>query len=196
MQGVLAHRGALAPETVDHGAGGLSPVILVGMPGCGKSTVGRHVARLLGLRFVDSDQELERQLGTSIRLFFEQHGEDSFRDAEQQVIAQLLTQGPVVLATGGGAVLRAATRQAFRDSVCRVVYLRASPEELARRLRHDTQRPLLQGRDPLKTLRGLFEVRDPLYREVADYVVDTGRTSVHTLSSLLVMQLELGPAQA
>ncbi len=166
------------------------------MPGCGKSTVGRHVARLLGLRFVDSDQELERQLGTSIRLFFEQHGEDSFRDAEQQVIAQLLTQGPVVLATGGGAVLRAATRQAFRDSVCRVVYLRASPEELARRLRHDTQRPLLQGRDPLKTLRGLFEVRDPLYREVADYVVDTGRTSVHTLSSLLVMQLELGPAQA
>lgn len=171
-------------------------MILVGMPGCGKSTVGRHVAKLLGLRFVDSDHELERHLGTTIRLFFEQCGEDSFRDAEQQVIAQLLTQGPLVLATGGGAVLRAATRQAFRDSACRVVYLRASPEELARRLRHDTQRPLLQGRDPLKTLRGLFEVRDPLYREVADFVVDTGRTSVHTLSSLLVMQLELGAPHA
>lgn len=169
----------------------LDKVILVGMPGCGKSTVGRHVAKMLGMCFVDSDTEIERELGTNIRTHFEQCGEASFRDIEQRVIADLLTQGPLVLATGGGAVLRTDTRDLLRRVDAKVVYLRASPEELARRLRHDAHRPLLQGRDPLKTLRELFELRDPLYREVANFVVDTGRTSVHRLSSLVVMQLEL-----
>jgi shikimate kinase len=166
-------------------------VVLVGMPGCGKSTVGRHVARLLGSRFVDSDAEIERELGTTIRAHFEHFGEASFRDVEQRVIAALVAQGPLVLATGGGAVLRAANRQTLRSAPGKVVYLRASPEELARRLRHDVHRPLLQGRDTLLTLRELFALRDPLYREVADFIVDSGRTSVHTLASLLVMQLEL-----
>jgi shikimate kinase len=166
-------------------------IVLVGMPGSGKSTIGRHLARLLGSRFADSDSEIERRLGTSIRAHFEQFGEGQFRDIEESVIAELVSQAPLVLATGGGAVLRQANRTALRSSPGRVVYLRSSPEELARRLRHDTHRPLLQGRDGLETLRSLFAVRDPLYREIADYVVDTGRTSVHTLASLLVMQLEL-----
>ena len=124
------------------------------MPGSGKSTVGRHLARLLGWRFIDSDHEIERQIGGSIRAYFEQHSEAAFRDLEQQSIADLCQQSSAVLATGGGAVLREANRQALKSG-CEVVYLRSTPEELFRRLRHDTQRPLLQVKDPLRRLRDL-----------------------------------------
>jgi shikimate kinase len=174
------------------------PIALVGMPGSGKSTVGRHLARQLGWRFIDSDHEIERQIGGSIRAYFEQHGEAAFRDLEQQSIAGLCQQTSVVLATGGGAVLREANRQALKSG-CEVVYLRSKPEELFRRLRHDTQRPLLQVNDPLRRLRDLYRERDPLYREVADYVIETGRPSVPTLVNMILMQLELAgvidPAQ-
>ncbi len=174
------------------------PIALVGMPGSGKSTVGRHLARLLGWRFIDSDHEIERQIGGSIRAYFEQHGEAAFRDLEQQSIADLCQQSSAVLAPGGGAVLREANRQALK-SRCEVVYLRSTPEELFRRLRHDTQRPLLQVRDPLRRLRDLYRERDPLYRDVADYVIETGRPSVPTLVNMILMQLELAgvidPAQ-
>lgn len=168
-------------------------IVLVGMPGCGKSTVGRHVARALGWRFLDSDVEIEKRLGCSIRAWFEQHGEASFRDVEASVLSELGGSEGVVLATGGGAVLRPENRQLLKGGAARVIYLRASPEDLARRLRHDTQRPLLQGVDPLKKLRELFAVRDPLYREVAHFVVDSGRSTVGTISNLLLMQLELAP---
>jgi shikimate kinase len=167
-------------------------IVLVGMPGCGKSTVGRHLARQFGYRFTDSDSDIEARLGHSIREHFERHGETSFRDLEQTVIGELSGEGRVVLATGGGAVLREANRSALRRGGNRVVYLRSSPEELARRLRHDTQRPLLQGGDALKKLRDLFRVRDPLYCEVAHYVIDAGRTSLPTLVNLVAMQLDLG----
>ncbi len=177
-------------------AGG--PIALVGMPGCGKSTVGRHLARQLGWRFVDSDHEIERQIGGSIRGYFEQHGEPAFRDLEQQTIASLCGQTGSVLATGGGAVLRQANRHALK-SACDVVYLRSTPDELFRRLRHDTQRPLLQVRDPLQRLREMFRERDPLYRDAADFVIETGRPSVPTLVNMILMQLELAglidPAQ-
>lgn len=166
-------------------------IVLVGMPGCGKSTAGRQLARHLGWSFVDSDAEIEHQIGGSIRLFFERHGEEPFRDIEQATIARLSEPERRVLATGGGAVLREANRYAMTRGGNHVVYLRATPEDLARRLRHDTQRPLLQGGDALRRLRDLFKVRDPLYREVASYVIDTGRTSVPTLVNLLAMQLEL-----
>ena len=166
-------------------------IVLVGMPGCGKSTAGRHLARYLGWRFADSDAEIEREIGGSIRAHFEQFGEESFRAIEQSVISRLSGQSRLVLATGGGAVLREANRMALGRPDNRVVYLRASPEDLARRLRHDTHRPLLQGGDPLRKLRELYRVRDPLYREVANFVIDTGRTSVPTLVNLLTMQLEL-----
>lgn len=167
------------------------PVALVGMPGSGKSTIGRHLARQLGWRFVDSDHELEARLGGSIRVFFEQHGEAAFRDVEQQVIAELCAANqPLVLATGGGSVLRPANREALRQG-CAVVYLRSSPEEIFRRVRHDTQRPLLQVADPLKRLRELYRERDPLYRETARFTLDTGRPSVPTLVNMLLMQLEL-----
>jgi shikimate kinase len=166
-------------------------VVLVGMPGCGKSTAGRQLARHLGWRFVDSDTEIEHEIGGPIRAFFEQHGEESFREIEQSTIERLSKPDQLVLATGGGAVLRPLNRQAMTRPGNQVVYLRATPEDLARRLRHDTQRPLLQGGDPLKRLRDLFRQRDPLYREVASFVIDTGRTSVPTLVNLLSMQLEM-----
>ena len=161
------------------------------MPGSGKSTVGRQLARQLNWRFVDSDHEIEHRLGGSIRAFFEQQGEAAFRDAEQQAIAELCAaEGPFVLATGGGAVLREANRRALQGH-CQVIYLRSTPEELFRRLRHDTQRPLLQVKDPLKRLRDLYRERDPLYRDAADFVIETGRPSVPTLVNMILMQLEL-----
>lgn len=173
-------------------------ITLVGLPGGGKTTVGRHLARQLRRRFVDSDHEIEKRLGGSIRDFFEREGEERFRDIEQEVIAELAGAPNIVLATGGGAVLREANRRALHERST-VVYLRASPEDLVRRLRHDTQRPLLQVQDPLTRLRELEAVRDPLYREVAHFVIDTGRPSVTALVHTILMQLEMAgvvdPAQ-
>lgn len=160
------------------------------MPGAGKSTVGRQVARQLGLDFVDSDAVLEERLQMPIGEWFGKHGEESFRDEEQAVLEELSTHRGMVLATGGGAVLRPSNRNALR-SRCHVFYLRASAEELARRLRHDTQRPLLQVSDPLARLRELYRERDPLYRRTAHYVVEAPRPSVASLTGMVLMQLEL-----
>ncbi len=167
-------------------------ISLVGMPGSGKSTVGRHVARHLQLPFFDTDHLIEQRIGCSIRAFFELHGEPAFRDVEAQVVDEV-TRAPQarVIATGGGAVLREANRAALHERT-KVFYLRSTPEDLARRLRHDTHRPLLQGAsDPLKRLRTLFQERDPLYRRCAHFVIETGRPSVHALVSMVLMQIEL-----
>jgi shikimate kinase len=176
---------------------------LVGLPGGGKSTVGRQLARRLGVRFVDADTVLEERIGMPIRSFFEQQGEQAFRDMEEQVIDDLTRpdapeQGAdvapsvgMVLATGGGSVLRPANRTCLRDRTT-VVYLRSTPEELFRRLKHDTQRPLLQVADPMIKLRELYQVRHPLYEQTAHYSVDTGRPSVSTLVNMIMMQLDLG----
>lgn len=162
------------------------------MPGSGKSTVGRHVARHLQLSFVDTDQLIEQRIGCSIRAYFELHGEAAFRDVEAQVLDEVTEAREVgVVATGGGSVLREANRSALHQRTT-VFYLRSTPEDLARRLRHDTHRPLLQGAsDPLKRLRALFQERDPLYRRCAHFVIETGRPSVHTLVSMVLMQVEL-----
>lgn len=164
-------------------------IALVGLPGSGKSTVGRQLARRLQLPFTDSDQVIEQRIGCPIRAFFEREGEARFRDIEEAVLDEL-TQQPGVLSTGGGAVLRAANREHLRQRG-KVVYLKSSPEELFRRLRHDTQRPLLQVSDPLQRMRDLYATRDPLYRETAHFVIETGRPSVATLVNMIVMQLEL-----
>ncbi len=163
---------------------------LVGMPGCGKSTVGRHLARQLNLRFADSDTEIEARIGMPIREFFALQGEDRFRDIEQDVIDELSQTPGVVLATGGGAVLRPSNRDALHSRM-HVFYLRATPDELYRRLRHDTQRPLLQVADPLQRLRELYRDRDPLYRRTAHFVVESARPSVQALMGMVLMQLEL-----
>jgi shikimate kinase len=163
---------------------------LVGLPGSGKTTVGRQLARRLQAPFVDSDHAIEARLGCSIREYFEQEGEARFRDVEESVIDELTVTHQGVLSTGGGVVLRPNNRKHLH-SRGHVVYLMSTPEELYRRLRHDVNRPLLQVADPLSRLRDLFAERDPLYREVAHFVLETGRPSVSTLVNTISMQLEL-----
>lgn len=164
---------------------------LVGLPGSGKSTVGRQLAKRLAVPFMDSDHVIEERLGCSIRSYFEREGEDRFRDLEESVLDELSQHPSGVLSTGGGSVIRAVNRQRLHARA-RVVYLRSSPEEVFRRLRHDQNRPLLQVKDPLGRLRELYSARDGLYREAAHYVVETGRPTVATLVNMIVMQLELG----
>jgi shikimate kinase len=161
------------------------------MPGSGKSTVGRHVARHLGLPFVDTDHLIEQRIGCSIREYFELHGEPAFRDIEAAVVADAMgfSQARIV-ATGGGVVLREANREALRAG-SHVFYLRTSADDLARRLRHDTHRPLLQGGDPSQRLRHLFAERDPLYRRSAHFVIEAPRPSVHALVNMVLMQIEM-----
>jgi len=132
-------------------------------------------------------------LGCSIREYFEREGEESFRDVEESVIDELTLNQEGVLSTGGGSVLRPANRKHLRERG-KVIYLKSSPDELFRRLRHDVNRPLLQVADPLTRLRDLYAIRDPLYRETAHYVLETGRPSVATLVNMIVMQLELAGA--
>lgn len=166
-------------------------ISLVGMPGGGKSTVGKHLARQLGVPFMDSDAQIEARIGESIRTFFEREGEESFRELESVAIEELLGQlKDGVLATGGGAVLRERNRESLR-ACSTVLYLRSTPEDIYRRLRHDTSRPLLQVADPLAKLRELYQQRDPLYRKTAHYVLESSRPSVHGLVNMALMQLEL-----
>ncbi len=168
-------------------------IALVGLPGSGKTTVGRQLARRLRLPFVDSDHAIEQRLRCTIREFFEHNGEAAFRDIEVQVLDELSAGDACVLSTGGGAVLREENRLHLK-SRGKVVYLNASADDLFRRLRHDTQRPLLQVADPQKKLRDLYAQRDPLYRQTAHFVIETGRPSVATLVNMIVMQLELAGA--
>lgn len=163
---------------------------LVGLPGSGKSTIGRQLGRRLGLPSIDSDTVVEQRLGCSIRDFFEREGEAAFRDIEAQVIDELSTNHHGVMATGGGSVLRPENRRNLKQRGT-VIYLHSSPEEVYRRVRHDQNRPLLQVGDPMARLRELYKGRDPLYRETAHFVVETGRPSVATLVNMIVMQLEM-----
>jgi len=165
-------------------------IIFVGLPGSGKTTIGRQMGRRLGLPFLDSDSVIEQRLGCSIREFFDREGEERFRDIEQNVIDDLSKYHHGVLSTGGGSVLRAVNRQNLHTRG-KVVYLRSTPEEVFRRLKHDMQRPLLQVNDPQEKLRDLFNARDPLYRETAHFVFDTGRPSINRLLNTIIAELDL-----
>jgi shikimate kinase len=162
---------------------------LVGMMGAGKTTVGRLLARRLKLRFFDSDHEIEARCGVKIPLIFEIEGEAGFRARESQAITELTALDGVVLATGGGAVLAQSNRSLLADRGV-VVYLCASPEDLYERVRQDRNRPLLATADPLARLHELYAQRDPLYREVADMIVDTGAQSVQGLARQLLRKLD------
>jgi shikimate kinase len=164
-------------------------LFLVGLMGAGKTTVGRLLARRLKLRFYDSDLEIERRCGVKIPVIFEIEGEAGFRVREEQVIAELCALRGIVLATGGGAVLARESRRRLQLHGT-VIYLNARPEDLYERVRHDRQRPLLATADPLARLRELHAERDPLYREVAHVVVDTGAQSVPSLARGLLEKLE------
>ncbi len=158
--------------------------------GAGKTTVGRAVARRLDRPFFDSDHEIEARTGARIPVIFELEGEAGFREREAQVIAELVGREKIVLATGGGAVLRPENREALRNSGV-VVYLRANPHDLWLRTRRDKNRPLLQTDDPKARLEALYDIRDPLYRECAHFVIETGRPSVNGLVNMVLMQIDL-----
>jgi shikimate kinase len=153
------------------------PICLIGMMGSGKSTVGRRLAATLGCEFIDADRELEARLGVPIPTIFELEGEDGFRRREALLIDDLTQRAGLVLATGGGAVLREDNRRALRERG-RVFYLRASLTDLWLRLRHDRQRPLLWAPDPRQRLAELLAQREPLYQETAHTIVHTARQPV------------------
>jgi shikimate kinase len=165
-------------------------LFLVGMMGAGKTTVGRIVARRLKRKFLDSDHEIERHCGVRVAVIFDVEGEVGFRKREADVIAALAAADGIVLATGGGAVLCEETRKLFAARGT-VVYLHASPEALYARVRHDRNRPLLSTADPLGRLRELYAQRDPLYRSMADIVVESGVCSVQELAKRLAETIEM-----
>jgi shikimate kinase len=168
---------------------GTNNTFLVGLMGAGKTTIGRSLAKRLELMFVDSDREIEARTGVSIPTVFDIEGEEGFRRRESEVIAQLSKQSAQVVATGGGAVLRPENRVNMRDGGF-VVYLNVPPAILWERTRHDRNRPLLQVDDPLLKLQELYAVRDPLYREVADLVIDGGRVSAQSVLQLIAEEFE------
>ena len=167
-------------------------IFLVGLMGAGKTTVGRALAKRLNKRFVDSDHEIEARTGASIPLIFEIEGEASFRQREAEVIRDLAAQDDLVLATGGGAILNADNRRLLHSRGT-VIYLRASINAILQRTSHDKNRPLLQTADPRKTVEELFRIREPLYNEIADIVIDTGRPNVQFLMQSILAQLDKAP---
>jgi shikimate kinase len=156
-------------------------IILVGLMGAGKTSVGKALARIVGKRFLDSDHEIERATGVRIPVIFEFEGEAGFRARESKMLMELLQTNDIVLATGGGAVLCKENRELL-PAKGTVIYLRAPVRALIKRTRRDRNRPLLQVPDPAAKLTALYEQRDPLYREIAHLVVDTGDQSVRALA--------------
>jgi shikimate kinase len=156
-------------------------VFLIGPMGAGKTTIGRVLAQNLQLEFVDSDQEIEERTGADIPWIFDVEGEAGFRERELKVIAELTLRDGVLLATGGGVVIKPENRSALAGRGI-VVYLHATLAQQVARTGRDKQRPLLQTEDPEQTLRDLMAVRDPLYREIADYIVDTDGLGARTVA--------------
>lgn len=163
-------------------------LFLVGMPGSGKSTLGRLLAKRLGKAFYDADSELERRLGVSIPVIFELEGEPGFRDREQAIIAEYVVQTHTIFATGGGAILRQVNRDCLKQNGS-VLYLHATPATLWERTKRSKHRPLLQAPDPYERLKEVYAFRDALYRETADFVVESDQEQVIRLAQRLEQQL-------
>jgi shikimate kinase len=162
----------------------LRSIFLIGMMGSGKSTIGRLLANELEFEFVDADRELEQRAGISVASMFEVEGEEAFRQRESELLDELSCRPRIILATGGGAVLRPANRQLLRSRGF-VIYLQANAEELARRTRGDTARPLLQVEDRLGRISELLEQRGPLYRETAHLTVRSAASNPRRLVNRL-----------
>lgn len=157
--------------------------------GAGKTTVGRALARKLNKRFIDSDHEIEARTGASIPLIFEIEGEASFRQREAEVIRDLTSQEDIVLATGGGAILKPENRECLKTRGT-VIYLRASVNSILQRTSNDKNRPLLQTPNPRARIEQMAREREPLYLEVADFVIETGRPNIQSLVQTILAQLE------
>lgn len=163
-------------------------VFLVGPMGAGKSTIGRLLAKELGFPFKDSDREIEARTGADIPWIFDVEGEEGFREREEAMIAELVQEQGLVLATGGGVVMRESNRTALANNGL-VVYLRTSVEQQLQRTAKDRQRPLLQTADPEKVLRELMAKRDPLYQEIAHLVIETDQRGPKVVVNSIVAQL-------
>ena len=187
------------PEQAEQRSKVPGSVFLVGLMGAGKTSVGRNLAKRLHKSFYDTDHEIERCTGVRIPLIFDIEGESGFRARESRVLAEMVRRKDIVLATGGGVVLSEENRRLLAQHGT-VVYLRAAPRDLWQRTCHDRNRPLLQTADPLARLQQLFEERDPLYRQVAHVIIDTGSQSVgflaHKLESRLVRSAAGRPAES
>jgi shikimate kinase len=164
-------------------------MILVGMMGSGKTTMGRMLARHLGMEFVDSDEEIIKRTGVTVPHIFDVEGEAGFRQREAAAIRDLAGRDNMVLATGGGAVLDGDNRAILKQNGI-VIYLKASAHDLWQLTRHDRNRPLLQTENPYARLVELFQQRDPLYRQVSDIVVQSGKQSAHALMLRLTGEIE------
>jgi shikimate kinase len=165
-------------------------IFLVGPMGAGKSTIGRHLADELHLEFFDSDQEIERKTGADIAWIFDLEGEDGFRDREANTINELTDKQGIVLATGGGSIVTPAVRNRLSARGI-VVYLQTTIDKQVARTQRDKRRPLLQKDDPETVLRNLAEERNPLYEEVADYIVDTDEQSARSVANQIIQKIGL-----
>ncbi|HIP94115.1 MAG TPA: shikimate kinase AroK [Leucothrix sp.] len=155
-------------------------IILVGLMGAGKSTIGRSLAKQLKMNFYDSDRLIEERTGVDISTIFEIEGEQGFRDREEEIIAELCQKNDIILATGGGCILREQTRKNMQKAG-HVVYLRTNADLLYSRIRHDKSRPLMQTKNPIDTLKKLLDDREPYYFEVADTVIMTGKQKINVI---------------
>jgi len=164
-------------------------LILVGMMGSGKTTMGRALARHLGKVFVDSDEEIIKRTGVTVPHIFDIEGESGFRLRETAVIKDLVGRDNMVMATGGGAVLSEQNREMLRQNGI-VIYLKANVHDLWQRTKHDRNRPLLQTQDPHAKLTELFEQRDPIYQQLSDIAVQSGKQSVHALMLQLTDKID------
>jgi shikimate kinase len=172
-----------------------SNIAFVGLMGAGKTTLGKLLSQRWGYEFLDSDAEIVKATGVEIATIFEIEGEDAFRDREAQTIALLLEQARIVLSTGGGAILRAATREALRTKT-QAVYLHASAQTVYERIKHHRGRPLLATADPLAKLEQLYTERDPLYREVAQVIVEVGSDPPSSVARKIEHALATGASKA
>ncbi len=168
-------------------------IALIGMMGAGKSTVGRRLAKRLGLPFVDADEEIEAAAGLSITEIFERYGEAHFRDGERRVLARLVDGPPRVIATGGGAFMDPETR-ALMHARCTAVWLDVEVEILAERVGRRDQRPLLKGQDPLTRLRDLAAVRNPVYAEAPIRIRSGGLAHDKTVAQIIAALASAPPA--
>ena len=166
-----------------------STIILIGMMGAGKTTIGKSLANHLDKTFIDSDHEIQKRTGVKIPIIFEIEGEAGFRKRETDMLRELLKIDNIVLATGGGIIINEENRKLIKEKGT-IIYLRATVNDLLHRTRHDKNRPLLQTTDPQAKLTDLYHQRDPIYCEAAHIVVESGNLSVHQMVKYLTQKLD------